>query len=439
MMGSFSRLIAVLAAAVTLFSIQGCTQLTLDWARLAPSGDAALPDLASDAETIDRDPSEWAQIREGYLAVLGAEVYGQLPDSGLIEVVSRKVLDEAAFDGRAVLEEFVLKASPGFNGVQAQSSAFLLDLLTPTSNDLAPVIILQTFCSRASSLPHPMVEGYSGASNEMGGLFGSLAKMVFGRHICTPPIEALLDQGYALAFVQPSEFVADRPTQGLNMLAELSLGHEDERTRWGAIAAWAWQATKIVDVLETHDRLDRNKFVIWGHSRFGKSALLAMALDDRIDGAIAHQSGTGGASLNRNKRGESISSITKNYPHWFSQNYASFGDDETRMTSDQHLLLAALAPRPVLLGNARRDVWSDPNGAFRAAIGADTIYERLGAEGVRQERLDAFHPEAELSYWIRPGTHGVVKEDWEAFLMFLAAHFPAFEPAQSVRPLDSKE
>ncbi len=94
------------------------------------------------------------------------------------------------------------------------------------------------------------------------------------------------------------------------------------------------------------------------------------------------------------------------------------------MDIDQHALLALIAPRPVLLGNARRDVWSDPNGAFRAAMGADPVYELLGSEGLRQERLYDWRPEADIAFWVRPGTHGVVEEDWPAFLEFLKAHFP---------------
>ena len=89
----------------------------------------------------------------------------------------------------------------------------------------------------------------------------------------------------------------------------------------------------------------------------------------------------------------------------------------------QVVLLALIAPRPILLGNARRDVWSDPTGAFRAAQGADAAYELLGSEGLTVERLDRFEPEADIAFWIRPGTHGVVEEDWPAFLRFLDAHW----------------
>jgi len=179
----------------------------------------------------------------------------------------------------------------------------------------------------------------------------------------------------------------------------------------------------MVDVLEDDARIDQSAIITWGHSRYGKSALVAAAFDDRIDGVISHQSGTGGASLNRGKKGESVKAITASYPHWFANRYASFGGREEEMTIDQHHLLALIAPRPVLLGNARRDVWSDPNGAFRAAMGADPVYELAGSAGLDQKRLDAWNPDADLAFWIRAGTHGVVKEDWPAFLEFLDAHF----------------
>ncbi|VAW05634.1 Glycoprotein gp2, partial [hydrothermal vent metagenome] len=189
-----------------------------------------------------------------------------------------------------------------------------------------------------------------------------------------------------------------------------------------AIAAWAWGYSLMVDALE-QDAEGPRDYISWGHSRYGKSALLAAAFDDRISAVIAHQSGTGGASLNRQKKGESVKAIVDGYPHWFAKAYENYAGEEETMPIDQHQLLALIAPRPVLLGNARRDVWSDPNGAFRAAMGADPVYKLYGAQGLDQNRLDVWAPAADIAYWIRPGTHGVVKEDWPAFLEFLDAHF----------------
>jgi len=130
----------------------------------------------------------------------------------------------------------------------------------------------------------------------------------------------------------------------------------------------------------------------------------------------------GGASLNKGKRGESIAEITEIYPHWFAQSYAEFADREEHMPLDQHALIALIAPRPLFLGNARRDVWSDPNGAFKAAIGATPVYNLYKKQGLNQDKLRPFIAGADISFHLRPGTHGIVKEDWPAFLAFLDAH-----------------
>ena len=58
-------------------------------------------------------------------------------------------------------------------------------------------------------------------------------------------------------------------------------------------------------------------------------------------------------------------------------------------------------------------------------MAADPVYELLGASGLEATRLDDFRPADEIASWIRPGTHGVVEEDWPAFLAFLDAHFGA--------------
>ena len=151
--------------------------------------------------------------------------------------------------------------------------------------------------------------------------------------------------------------------------------------------------------------------------------MLSAALSPSIDAVIAHQSGTGGASLLSDETGESIMQVMENYPHWFTPNFATYSDNKDDLPVDSHYLLSLIAPRPVLLGNARRDVWSDPAGAFNAARAASPAWEAEGREGLTASRLDEFLPQDNLAFWMRPGTHGVVEEDWPAFLKFLDSHF----------------
>ena len=411
---------AIFAAAF----LSGCVQATIAWADLSPRGPAAAPPLAFDS--VEAWEATGAPAARDALQMY---VYGFFPEVSESSIIERRVINADAFNGKGIVEEYRVAASASFGGRRVPvtdangQDGFIMDVVLPKgAAGPAPVILMETFCPRWDTIPDPGVSGAPGPDEKRGGMMENVATYMFGRFICTPPVEAILDAGYAIASIFPGEIVPDRGEAGLAALARLSAGYDDDETRWGAIAAWAWSFSRMVDVLEQDDRLDRDAMIAWGHSRYAKAALLAAAFDSRIDGVIAHQSGTGGASLNYRKPGESVKSITRNYPHWFARSYASY-TDELAPGFDQHQLLALIAPRPLLLGNARRDVWSDPNGAFRAAMGADPVYELYGSKGLDQTRLKPYDPAAGIAFWIRPGTHGVVKEDWPAFMAFLEAHF----------------
>ena len=154
--------------------------------------------------------------------------------------------------------------------------------------------------------------------------------------------------------------------------------------RPGVIGVWAWMMSRVADVLETEEAIDSEQLAVMGHSRRAKAALLAGARDERFSVILAHQSGTGGASLHRDNLGEPIGSITEGYPHWFVPGYADYADREDALPLDAHYLLALIAPRSVLLGNSWRDVWPDPAGAWRAGPRrVDPMKDKRASEGVR--------------------------------------------------------
>ncbi|MEM9705754.1 MAG: alpha/beta hydrolase [Pseudomonadota bacterium] len=407
--------------------VAGCAKLTLAWADLSGDGAGARPPaLAAFAgDPAIGDAEAWRARRAPLLkAALGEAVYGAFPSSAGASILAIETLDRAALSGKATFEAWRLQGKATFNGVENTSAPFVMNVLYPNdAAEPAPVILIESFCPRWDTMPHPKNPVPQDARTCRDGFIAPVIRYVFGRYIATPPLEEIVDRGYAIATIYPDEFLPDDAMAGQAALRALSEGYIDEETRWGSIAGWAWAFSRMVDALETDDRFAADGQIVYGHSRYGKSALLAAVHDPRIDGVIAHQSGTGGASLNRQKKGETVAQITEAFPHWFAQAYRGFAKATEAMDVDQHHLLALIAPRPVLLGNARRDVWSDPNGAFRAAQGADPVYELLGAEGLDQERLDEFKPEADIAFWIRPGTHGVVEEDWPAFLAFADAHF----------------
>ena len=364
--------------------------------------------------------AEWEAAIPDIKTAFESEVYGLFPRGlSLAETLSGAIVG-AQFDETALLE---FKTFEVLNETEETGREFNLVIVSPADTDgPVPIIMMQNFCPNHNVIPHADIPLPKNSDFDCSGdgVMANIFGYFFGRYITTPPITEIMNRGYALAVMYPSEFIPDSRDTGQAVLDRI-FPIQPKETRTAALAAWAAKFSLVTDLLEADPRFSHQ--ISYGHSRYGKSALLAAAFDPNIDGVIAHQSGTGGASLTQDKPGETLTDITEGYPHWFNRAFANFAGREDELRIDQHHLLALIAPRPLMLGNARRDVWSDPEGAFRAARAASKVYGFYGSQGLRQDKLTTFDPEADISYWIRPGTHGVVKEDWPAFLEFLDAKF----------------
>ena len=244
------------------------------------------------------------------------------------------------------------------------------------------------------------------------------------------PIELVIAHGFGLAIIYHAEIETDASGMpNVNIVRKIALAPGQTAPasdEWGTIAAWAWGISRFVDYLETDKDVDARRIAITGASRGGKTVLWEAASEPRIALCIASCSGEGGASLARRYYGETIAHLVAptRYPYQFAGNYAKYAKDPNTLAVDTHMLIALVAPRPLLLQTGNTDRWSDPKGEFEAATAATPVYQLLGKQG-----LDSPFPQAsqlvghDLSYYMHDGGHGVIPSDWDIYLKFMEAHF----------------
>lgn len=196
---------------------------------------------------------------------------------------------------------------------------------------------------------------------------------------------------------------------------------------WGAISAWSWGLSRAMDYLETDPLVDASKVALFGVSRLGKTVLWTGARDQRFGMVIASCSGEGGAALSRRNYGENIDHMTHptRYFYQFATNWRSYKDNPSLSPVDAHMLIALMAPRPLLLQTGTTDNWSDPRGEFLAAVAAGPVYNLLGKKALGTE----VWPEAgvpvlnDLGYFMHEGGHGSMPADFGIFIRFMKKHF----------------
>ncbi len=248
------------------------------------------------------------------------------------------------------------------------------------------------------------------------------------------PVERIVARGYATAAFHYSDTAADRTADNFQSGVFPIFGPWPRQPdSWGALGAWAWGASRVVDFLVTEPGLDGKPIAVAGHSRGGKAALWCGAQDTRIALTISNDSGQGGAALTRRKRGETIEVITRVFPYWFAENYRRFAGHEADLPVDQHMLLALMAPRFVYVASARADTWADPLAEFGACVEAAPVFQLFGLAGVgnpAQPEDNAPRHTGAIGYHVRPGAHNLLLIDWNFYMDFTDRHWRA---AASVR------
>ena len=240
--------------------------------------------------------------------------------------------------------------------------------------------------------------------------------------------DRLIDRGYAIATMCYHDIFPDRDGLKDHSIVSLFSNYDPKSNapdEWQAIGAWAWGLSRIVDYIETEERIDNNKIAVMGHSRQGKATLWAGAQDTRFKVVISNNSGSGGAALSKREFGERVKNVSTIKPFWFCPAFNKYHDNEANLPFDQHELIALIAPRKVYVASAEEDLWADPKGEFLAAFHAGPVYKLYGLTPIESDCMPANNQPIlnDVGYHIRAGKHDVTEYDWERFMDFADKHF----------------
>jgi hypothetical protein len=366
---------------------------------------------------------DWFNKRRPELQALFEHyMYGRRPaPKSISSTISHE--DPKAFGGKATLREIAITVD-GYD-----KSRIHVLLVTPNGRKTpAPVFVGMNFSGNHALVKEPKVllptawvyPTYPGVTDNKATEAGR------GTAIDVWNIDLIIERGYAVATFYSGDVDPDRADkrEGLRPILQGKgpPGGDDTAT----IMAWSWGYSRVIDYLVASKEIDAKRIIAVGHSRLGKTALLAAAFDERIALAIPHQAGCGGTAPSRGKVGESVLRINTSFPHWFCSSFKKFNDNPSKLPFDQNCLVALCAPRPVLFSNAVEDSWANPDGQFEVLQAADPVYRFLGAEGLQASKRPEIGKlvDSKLGYFIRVGKHSMNREDWKIFLDYADKQLP---------------
>ena len=396
-----------------------------------------------------KDASEWPARRREILEIFAKEMYGQPPPEP--EAVVTELVEEGpTLAGIAIRRQYRM-------WFKADKSGPYVDWLLVLPNQLHGLHPIMenghVKCENGRKVPIILTLNYYGnhalltdkevpvADNAWLYRFEN-GKAVGGKPLeehrgrsrqtnllSTVPIETICARGYALLTACYGQISPD---------AEVKLGFDEAFCYTGifslwpkryerrddnitALGAWAWTLSRGLDLAERIPEIDAKRSVVTGCSRLGKTALLAAARDERFAVCVPNQTGGGGCPLAKRDFGENVSTEMKSFPYWYCKAYGKYIDNEQAMKFDQHLLLAAVAPRALLVQGFNQG-WFDTKGEYLACRAASPAWRFLGKDGLPEGDFPADYDTSlvgpSLGYVRRGGGHGISGYDWIWLLDF---------------------
>ncbi len=222
---------------------------------------------------------------------------------------------------------------------------------------------------------------------------GALPPVAVDGDLCFPYsfdkeyINTFIENGVTLVLFNRTELVPDVKESG----RKAPLYNCYPEYTFGAIGAWAWGYSRCVDALEILGIADMDNIAFTGHSRGGKTAMLAGVLDERAAVVNPNETCAGACSCYRlhmeaikedgtTGRSETLHDLWNNFGFWLGAGMSDYAEREEDLPFDAHFLKAMVAPRTLFVSEAASDIWASPVGSYYTTKAAKPAFSLLGAE-----------------------------------------------------------
>lgn len=399
-----------------------------------------LPELlVTDDGRVIHNSNEWENIRRPVIFKKFTEnMYGRVPGKPRDIHYKTTYVNNNALNGKATRKEITIYFTKGDDG----PSMVVLLYLPNQAKGKVPVFIGLNFLGiHATQLDSAITitDSWKSINNSNTPILKNEWPVragwkrvvnnripIRGEDVHRWPVEELIGNGYGMATAYYQDLEPDNP-EGWKTGVRNTMQHElnIKPGEWGAISAWAWGLSRMMDYLETDDRVNAKQVIVTGLSRLGKTALWAGANDQRFAIIVSDNSGEGGAALSKRIYGETIELINRVNPHWYIEKYKTYNFAVDKLPVDQHMLVALAAPRPVYIASAILDRPADPKGEFLSGKFAGPVYALYGKTGVGvEDQPPVDTPVGEtIGYHVRTGGHDILLYDWKQFIHFANRHF----------------
>jgi hypothetical protein len=361
-----------------------------------------LPDplIMNDGQPV-KTVAQWRIRREEMKKILLENFIGEIPPApGNVE--GTVTASTPVLGGKVVFRQIDLKFGPD------QKLALRIAIFTPVGAGPFPTFVQPNFFETPhfpDKTPEAANPTPTPTQTEIQRRFAEWRRRMTDPEALALADKDLFDRGYALATYGYTQSAIDNPTQH-------STGYflAYPKMTWGGLGVFAWTMSRCVDYLETLPYIDHSKLIAVGHSRLGKTALIAGAMDERFALVAPVGSGAAGTGLFRvngaaREGKEGLEEYVRSFPYHVSPKLPQYAGHVDSLPFDQHWMIAMVAPRPLISAEGLNDQFCNGKASKASYLAALPVYKFLNAG----ENLG-------INY--RPGTHAFTPDDWQAILDF---------------------